>query len=145
MGMSRPEIGLWYAARRRSKKKKRNGDRPLEDGNSFFSRTVILRKIGFSCYGGYLKSDLWVRVRTSVFAVRGSGCFICSNKAEVVHHYNYSSETLLGTSLDHLYPLCKDCHDVIEFAKSGKKRMVKEAQMIFKAMVTSSSSIPGPA
>ena len=81
-----------------------------------------LRAIGFSTYHEYLLSDLWNSIRGRVMKAAGRKCAVCKDAAKDVHHRSYSVEVLLGRANDHLSPLCRTCHDLIEFDSVGRKR-----------------------
>lgn len=127
-GVSRPEIGLYYAHRRKRKGRKRHGQTiSFGNGESYTARTSALIRLGFRTYADYLKSELWRRVRSSVFIVNGTTCKCCGGGADQVHHMNYSEATLQGRRLDALIPICRPCHEKIEFNPDGSKRSVRAA------------------
>ena len=105
-----------------------------EDGMTYRSRDTILRGMGFSSYGEYLESILWKFIRMRVLG-RGRAvktCSLCTRKATVVHHLDYSESTLNGMVLDSLTPLCKSCHHKIEFQKDGRKRSLSAANAEYR-------------
>ncbi len=95
---------------------------------NYGSRIKVLMLLGFESYADYLESDLWKRVRTSAFALHGSFCELCHRRADLIHHLDYSHETLAGLNMDSLTPLCKPCHEAIEFQEDGSKRNLSESQ-----------------
>lgn len=50
----------------------------------------------------------------------------------MVHHLDYSCDTLLGDRLNALVPICSKCHYRVECTKKGKKRSFAEAQVMFE-------------
>lgn len=93
-----------------------------ENGQSYESRNLILRKMGFRSYAEYLKSDLWKRVRASMFKRKDRLCYICSDPAYTGHHNRYRESDLNGETIKHLHPICEKCHDRIELEPDGSKR-----------------------
>jgi hypothetical protein len=51
--------------------------------------------------------------------------------ATELHHLGYGRAVLTGKSLKQLVPLCRDCHQEIEYAPSGRKRSVVEVHRAF--------------
>lgn len=129
MGQSRPEIGFYYRdlQRKRNKKKGRHHTP---------NRLDNLHAIGFRSYKEYLNSPLWDRVRTSIFMLADRKCKLCGSKAQVVHHKDYSKQTLLGFRPHNLVALCEACHTKIEFHDNGKKRTQKETNKEFNRLLS---------
>lgn len=130
MGVSRPEIGLYYRARALEK----HGMITAVYAD-YASRDATLLRLGFSSYEAYLQSDLWKRIRSSAYMVHGRVCMMCGDGAEVVHHINYTEAVLAGKGdLDQLVPLCNKCHTDVEM-KGGVKRSFRSASKKFKQLM----------
>jgi hypothetical protein len=99
------------------------------------NRDLLLQQLGFAHYGLYLKSDLWKGIRRRAFALHGRTCKVCNRPAKCLHHLDYSEETLLGSSLESLVPLCDLCHRKVEFSPGGRKRDVPEAAKAFACLL----------
>mgnify|MGYP003945754463 CR=1 FL=1 len=104
---------------------------------NYAERNEILAEIGFASYGAYLASDLWKSIRIEVFRLKGQRCSLCGNLAFQVHHTDYCMETLLGTDLSGLAPICEPCHDEVEVDEDGDKRTGAESQRKFRQMLAS--------
>lgn len=102
------------------------------DGNSYASRAVVLKKLGFDNYKSYLQSPLWSSIRERVFASKGRRCCLCFKPGNQVHHIRYDERTMRGESLKKLRVLCGDCHLGIEF-DDDKKLAVLSAKMKYKS------------
>lgn len=85
-------------------------------------RDELLLRLGFSSYELYLQSELWKQIKMRAYKAHGKKCRICGGDAEVLHHKNYRWEIMSGKSLKGLVPLCYNCHNIIEFSKTGWKR-----------------------
>lgn len=118
-------------ARQRAKTWRKEHPKRLHSGNSYLSRLVALRSLGFRSYGEYLNSDLWRTIRTKVLRVKGRLCFMCGKPATSVHHNRYHRNDLIGANLSFLFPVCDDCHKHVEFSRHGKKVDVGTAQNRF--------------
>jgi len=59
-----------------------------------------------------------------MFATYGAKCFKCKKEEVVlqIHHERYTKRNLLGTNLEFLCILCKECHEQIEFYRNGNKK-----------------------
>ena len=131
---SRPEIGFWYAENNR---RRRAGLPPMprgklrfdgsKVGDSYTRRTEVLLALGYRTYGDYLRSRLWKSIRKMVYNALGNSCQTCGQKASCIHHLDYSRDTLMGYRFDSLVPLCRACHERVEFKQDGSKRTVREA------------------
>lgn len=98
------------------------------DGHNYTDRSINLVLIGFSSYAKYIKSALWAGIRFRVLAAMESKCHGCSRDASEVHHRKYGIEQLKGTDVRDLVPICRDCHQSIEF--DGKtKRTLEQANL----------------
>lgn len=99
--------------------------------NSYKDRNVLLLELGYKTYYDYLQSDLWKTIRTRVYTTKGDKCTLCPTKASFIHHRAYSKNVLLGKDIKPLVPICSDCHQKVEFKKTGKKRKLDEVQVRF--------------
>ncbi len=104
-------------------KKKRKAKRSKVKLSPFFK---TLKTIGFSTYTIYLDSALWISIRLRVFRDKGRLCIKCREPATQIHHSRYDIETMRGTTLEHLHPVCQKCHGAAEI-ENGKKRGLKMA------------------
>jgi 5-methylcytosine-specific restriction endonuclease McrA len=93
-----------------------------------------LRSCGCKTYSEYLKSELWNLIRQNVFKRKKRQCVICCKTASHVHHRNYNRETILGTDIRALVPLCRSCHIEIEFT-DGKKNSLSKANKKLKDLL----------
>lgn len=98
---------------------------------NYKDRLVYLKELGFIGYADYLKSDLWKQIRSEAMKL-SVNCRCCNaSTATEVHHMRYTLENLKSFVLGDLVPVCRNCHDGIEFVDfdngSGKKpRKVKQ-------------------
>lgn len=136
--VSRPEIGRWYAKQRRNKKKTSAPNRDF----GYQQRSASLKQVGYATYTEYKRSPLWKRIRTSIFMVYKWKCGICSNKADHVHHLDYSPEALTGSDPSKLIAVCKSCHDKIELDESGNKRTFNESCKAFRNLISAGTKKP---
>ena len=97
-------------------------------GEDYASRDVILRKMGFANYKEYLASDLWRQIRARVYAKWGDRCFMCKSRATELHHNRYHEHDLYGMTLKFIFPICRNCHSLIEFREDGSKASLEEAK-----------------
>jgi|10_taG_2_1085330.scaffolds.fasta_scaffold17498_2 hypothetical protein len=79
------------------------------------------KKLGFNTYNEYLKSDLWIGIRSKVLKNAGYKCKVCEHKATVVHHKCYFLPVMEGKRISSLIALCSSCHNKIEFDDEGNK------------------------
>ena len=105
----------------------RDGSVPQPRKKLYGERNSLLKAMGFCDYGAYLKSTKWRLIRKWVVRLFGPGCSFCNNRSVHVHHASYCAPTLEGSILDHLYPICKQCHDLGEFFPDGGKRDPQQA------------------
>lgn len=101
----------------------------------------VLLSLGFSSYQEYLSSELWQRIRTRVLVahrvspkIPGTECLLCPMDATEVHHSSYSRAVMEGRDLTKLIPLCRSCHQKIEYDRNGNKRTTKQAQSAFRRL-----------
>jgi hypothetical protein len=101
-------------------------------GKHYTSRNANLQRLGIGSYREYLASDLWKDVRSKVYAVKGSHCYLCGNPATELHHNRYHKNDLVGKRLKYINPICRPCHDGIEFNQEGEKVTLQTASRLFK-------------
>ena len=94
----------------------------------YATRSLNLRRIGYSSYAAYLQSDLWRTIRTKILKRDRYKCIRCGQTASQVHHCNYRKSTLLGKVPEALVAVCRDCHRGAEFAGT-RKTGVREASV----------------
>lgn len=97
------------------------------DPDEYAKRNATLKQLGFASYREYLESPLWAEIRARVFRLKGSECFLCGGAATQLHHNRYRLEELTGDNLKEIKPLCRPCHEQIEFFMQQKRpiRQVK--------------------
>lgn len=88
---------------------------------SYGQRNHTIRKLGYEDYTDYLKSPTWARLRKIALELFGTDCTYCGEKANAVHHAEYSKLTLKGEDLKHLIPVCNGCHRFGEYDDNGVK------------------------
>lgn len=108
--------------------------------DSYARRDSLLLGMGYKNYSEYLASELWRSIRIRVFAKYGCACKVCTYPAMCVHHLSYSLSVLLGRSLHKLVPLCYNCHNLIEFTPTGRKRTLAKANSAYFRMRKSNAS-----
>lgn len=114
-----------------SSKYKREHPSAFYSGTSYKSRSIGLKELGFSRYSDYLASDLWRRVRSLVYKLKGHKCYLCDAEATELHHNRYHKNDLIGKRLKYINPICRQCHQRIEF-RDGEKATVGEARKSFQ-------------
>lgn len=86
---------------------------PSRDCSSLHEFLALLKLLGFNSYSDYLTSPLWRSIRQRVYEAKGHVCLSCEiNAADDIHHDRYDRDTLMGTSLKYLRPLCRHCHEI---------------------------------
>lgn len=103
-------------ARKRKQKKLSNRFAPYR------YRNLALRKIGFESYADYLNSPLWREIRQKVLD-KSRECYVCGGAATQCHHASYSRRVLKGLKLDRIFPICRFCHQQIEFCDRTKTKL----------------------
>ena len=114
----------------RGLRRKRRRERIYGKGFDYESRYKYLRYLGFKSYKEYLASDLWKEIRRKAFKCHGRECYLCDKPATELHHNRYSLKDLQGKRLKFIKPVCRQCHEEIEF-KNGEKATVGQAKMAF--------------
>ena len=89
-------------------------------GTRYDRRNAILAEMGFVSYKEYLASDLWKKIRRTVLC-DGNACLVCGKRANQVHHTKYTLANLSGESLEGMVPICRECHQNIEFNRKQQK------------------------
>lgn len=121
------------AAKKRHKKNQRAIARVNGTGDDYASRNKWLKTIGFDTYADYLASNLWKKIKADVYRRKGKKCFLCGEPASEIHHNRYHLNDLRGKKLKFLNPICRVCHDAIEF-HDGRKATLKQAKAAFKKL-----------
>lgn len=111
----------------------------MTDGTAVAKRDRALMQLGFASYRDYLRSHTWATVREETVR-RQPKCAICGDRAQCVHHLDYSKLTLAGKKPWKLVALCNQCHTRVEFRADGTKRnfegvVKKTKQLLRKAGV----------
>lgn len=104
---------------------------------TYQDRNDTLKFMGYASYAEYLASPLWTSIREKVYKYKGTKCVLCNKDATCVHHRGYGLDTLEGTNLTPLVPLCNGCHMRIEFKSKGDKRSLKGVERSFNSMLKS--------
>ena len=95
-------------------------------GSRYDRRNAILLEMGFASYAEYLESELWRKIRRTVLC-DGNACLVCGKPANQVHHTKYTLANLSGESLEGMVPICRDCHQTIEFNGKNQKLSLHHA------------------
>lgn len=122
--MKRNESSDWRKGEKRRKRKRKLTKQKLKnhamEGGTWAHRDLNLKNIGFDSYRQYMKSRLWKDIKFAVLSSKGELCEICGNKYSVVHHNRYAKQDLEGVCLDHLHPMCSNCHKIVHHDDDGK-------------------------
>jgi len=102
--------------------------------DTYESRNILLRKMGYSSYSEYLKSPVWKSIRLAVLRRDRWLCQVCGKGAFQVHHLCYNRGVLLGKDLGSLRSLCRDCHLAVEFTGEGGKRTLRETIKAYRRL-----------
>jgi hypothetical protein len=92
----------------------------------YHNRNQELRMVGWEDYKKYLESDIWKRIREREFKC-ARVCEICRGSATQLHHWSYEIEVMMGSIPEHLIPLCRNCHERIEFGANAEKLSLPNA------------------
>lgn len=96
----------------------------------YASRNRIIASMGYADYEAYLQSPLWKSIRGRVYAAKGKVCLRCkTERANQIHHTQYDTATMRGDTLNHLVPICGDCHQA-EHGLIPRKNVGKVAIVI---------------
>jgi len=112
----------YYKNRKKKKQKRKSNHVKINIG----------RFAGFKKYADYLRSSLWKKIRIRVMNLHSWKCGLCSGLATQVHHRKYDDRTMSGETLKYLFPVCKNCHLLIEFYDDGSKRTSRDAELWLK-------------
>lgn len=104
-----------------------------DDGLTYESRKLNLEKLGFASYLDYLESSLWRSIKDRVKAKHGKKCVLCGEDYSDMHHFRYGVDDLSGKTLDNIKPICRTCHDLIEY-DGDRKRTPREASEVFRVL-----------
>jgi len=87
------------------------------------NRRHNLKLLGFKRYRDYLQSPLWKSIRRPIVVRANWMCESCQAvPMDVVHHLDYTLETLQGKNPLSLIAVCDPCHDEFHSKKRrGKK------------------------
>jgi hypothetical protein len=91
--------------------------------------------LGYRTYRDYLQSDLWKSIRDKVLAKYRHRCIKCGGQASQVHHRSYHIDVLMGHDIRSLVPMCRNCHEGIEFGRDGSKLNIGDANRELKAQL----------
>ncbi len=98
---------------------------------AYKERDKVLKKMGFSTYKDYLKSELWSGIRKRVLERDRNHCRFCKNrKATTAHHKRYFWNDLNGITIKRIISVCHRCHYRLEFKKKEKGSLA-EANLKF--------------
>lgn len=114
------------------RKWKREEKKASRNWKQYAHRDRVLKEIGYSSYADYLASDLWKGIRADRLSWQPN-CSCCERAADVVHHDCYHKKLLLGDKAAcarDLYPLCKRCHYVVEFAGERKRSSAEAVRQL---------------
>lgn len=100
-------------------------------GQDYVSRNKWVQHLGFIDYRDYLHSDLWKSIRDNIFMIKGNKCYLCQDHATELHHNRYYLNDLNGKKIKYINPICRICHEKIEFI-DGQKATLKQAKNLFK-------------
>lgn len=79
-----------------------------------------------------------------MFSEKGKTCCLCGCLAKQVHHDCYNEQALTGEDLEHLYPICKECHRGLEFSCKGKKLTFRTVSRRFRKILNRRKAISNP-
>lgn len=104
-------------------------------------RNAILSDLGFFSYQAYLLSKQWQNIRKKSLEKFDGKCFICSQKATEVHHSDYTIGNLSGKTIEDLWPVCRTCHERLEFDINGNRRNLDDVVRDLKWYIKRKSSV----
>jgi hypothetical protein len=93
----------------------------------YAERNRALADLGFHTYRDYLASPMWSDLRKRV-VFENVECVGCHEKATQSHHNWYCRDNLTGETLEGLEPVCRKCHEYIEFGKGHVKLTPTQAE-----------------
>ena len=76
----------------------------------YYKRNKKLKLNGYGSYAEFLRSDMWLRIKTVLMEKpQSKECFFCkSSRGIVLHHSRYSKVNI--ESAKYLLPVCYQCH-----------------------------------
>lgn len=101
--------------------------------NEYAIRDALLKTLGYPSYQAYCNSGVWISIRDSILK-KTPRCFMCDDRADLVHHFAYPVKVLRGIDRRLLFPMCRPCHELIEL-EGRFKRTLYESQCIFIRML----------
>lgn len=101
--------------------------------SAYTLRDEALETMGYYCYQDYLESSDWKRIRKQV--LKDATCVGCGNSPTQVHHEKYTLQNLAGTTLDGMKPICRSCHEHIEFGNRKAKVSLKQANFRLNKLI----------
>jgi 5-methylcytosine-specific restriction endonuclease McrA len=116
------------AAKRYYAKKKR----PKKE--TYEQRNILLRELGYPTYAIYLQSQPWSIIRQQAYHIHGHTCRLCPRRATTIHHLSYTRTVLLGDDLSLLAPLCRHCHNQVEFSGKRKRTIASSQRHYYKLL-----------
>ena len=111
------EVGVYPTGK--IKRSIRKEIRSEQARRQYRERNRILRALGFNSYSEYLGSEMWAQVKQKVWR-EGAKCVVCAGVATELHHRRYCKCDLEGLVTKHIVPICRDCHQRIEFLGGQK-------------------------
>jgi hypothetical protein len=99
---------------------------------------MYYKDLGFSSYDEYLQSQHWYLVnRAYDESTLPKYCYICDNPNYVLHHEGYDElgQELARGHLQHMVPLCQDCHEKVHFDEYGEKIPMKKEYLRERRMM----------
>ena len=115
------------------KKKKRPKYKQVGKSTAYPERDEALRKLGFKDYASYLRCKIWSSIKQCLLDDRM--CVACGEPANVLHHTDYSYDTMRGNNPSSLVPLCRACHYKAEFDGDIKVFDLSEVNARLKSMI----------
>ena len=112
-------------------------EQPASLGSNRWSN---LRLLSFGSYREYLSGDSWRSIRSLIKQRSGGVCEfgVCGASSVLVHHIDYSLETLRGERLDRLIDLCRDCHKICHQKRRASKKKRSRRKLSAKALARNS-------
>lgn len=77
-------------------------------------------------YEDYKKTKLWKQIKSRVLIRDGHLCRRCGGKTDLVHHMSYDAEVMRGQKDSELVSLCRGCHEIVHFSRTGMRRTSEE-------------------
>ena len=98
------------------------GEKRKEDPDAFL--VAFVGWIPNFDYNAYLSSEQWQGIRRRKMEAAEYKCKCCKRRATQVHHRDYRPRVLAGEDLSPLVALCHQCHNMVEYDDTGRKRDV---------------------